>query len=1218
MKTQKRIAVLLTISMILTLFPIISYADTTEPDQGNQTELLDVEGHWAEGAITKWVNLGVVSGDSRGFRPDDPITRAEMAVILDHLMGYQAKAQNEFTDINNGDWYADAVLKAKAAGILDGDGRGHAAPKANITREQAAVMLGRAFGADDGSIEKSAFHDANSVSSWAKAHVFGMEASHYIGGMGNGNFEPGANITRAQAITMIDNAVKGYYNVPGTYTDNIAPAISGANCVAIIKAEDVVLKGTQIDGDLIVAEGVGDGNVTLDNTKVTGEVYVRGGGKNSVHLINGAQVNGRVTIERIGGTVRIVSDGVTVAELDANTQVILEGDYEDVVVFDGAEVEVRGKVKNVTVSEKASLAVSKDADVNNIDVEEGAEGAEIKISGTVSSINASAPKTEIEVKSTAKVKKINVADTAGKTSVSMDNKAEIGSLNSESDISFSGDGKPDSITGKGKVTVKENNSGGGGGGGEVPGGQSDTVKPSLTSGTAVKVGETQASITFESSEAGAYYYKVAEHNGSKPTINTSGNGKTFTKLTTAITVSIDTVPKDIYIKVKDAAGNVSDSLCMVVPGRQLAPTGLEGIAPTSDSTHDGRITGVDTTMEYKQSLDSETEYQAIEGSSIEGLDPGMYDVRYQAQKYYFAGTAASVTVPKPQTEPEPEVLSIVGIMMGYAPADSFDNARIKVFTEFGTFTLYLTDDYSYDIDAQSGQLIICEINMNDEVEFIAQAQEEWTWEASRISKEGGDWKLSSGDEEYGIVADAAVFTYDGALPGEAGCGYNRSALEYLRYDRDISGPVSYFVTVEGDDVFALLLPESEVTVYAPQDVKGIAPTYADGTDGQITGVDDTMEYRSEGDEVYQQVGSGRIEGLTAGTYYVRYAAAGGYPASPDTEVVVPEFITIDQYGLVIAVRPASDFDNLRFKVLTVDGNRTTLTLEDDEVLNIKVGQLLAYGIGKDGSNWSIDDSDETVLSFASEDIIIDRADGMTLTDGNNTYEIADDVAVFTYSGSDPGAADYYKVSTIDLVKSSIKANATIADFPFIIYFNEEEKVVAILINEGFLVDEDGEEVYGVFNTRSITTAGGNSVYEFTGLIDGALFTKNTDDRDVEFNGNAGVFGVYKITVDANDVITGVAALDSAPVTSGTKASGIVAANKVISDINSSDRTVTTTGFEKYSIADNAVVYTFNVDSAEFALSEFSELREGYTLSLYDTKGADADGIASLVIYIENK
>ena len=60
-------------------------------------------------------------------------------------------------------WYEKGMNWAKANGVSDGTN-----PQVNITREQLAVMLYRASGADAGSAELSAFADSKAVSSWLR------------------------------------------------------------------------------------------------------------------------------------------------------------------------------------------------------------------------------------------------------------------------------------------------------------------------------------------------------------------------------------------------------------------------------------------------------------------------------------------------------------------------------------------------------------------------------------------------------------------------------------------------------------------------------------------------------------------------------------------------------------------------------------------------------------------------------------------------------------------------------------------------------------------------------------------------------------------------------------------------------------------------------------------------------------------------------------------
>lgn len=478
MKTHKILAIMLTVCMILTMIPTMVFADASVEDSGvnlNAKNFSDVTGHWASDAINKWEEVGILKGDERGFRPNDSITRAEMAVVLDNLMDYQVKAKNTFSDVNNSAWYADAVLKANAAGILNGDGVGHANPLEKITREQAAVMLARAFGVDENNGSKTSFKDASSISPWAKSFVFGMEEDKYIGGVGGGNFAPKTNITRAQVVTMIDNAVAAYYTTAKTYSENVAPKVVGANCVTIVRADGITIKGSKISGDLIIAEGVSQGNFTLDGTTVTGKLITRGGGKNSIHIINGAEVKGKVSVEKVDGTIRIVSDGVTIANLDANTEVVLEGDFTNVAVAEGAMVEVKGQVKNISIEAKADVTIAKEAKVESLTVQKDAEGTKVTVDGTVTNVKTEAQKTQISATDTAKITTIEATSTATGTDISVDKKADIKTIESATTITTSGEGTAKQFTGTGTITDKETGQSvatttqvlGGGGGGSV-------------------------------------------------------------------------------------------------------------------------------------------------------------------------------------------------------------------------------------------------------------------------------------------------------------------------------------------------------------------------------------------------------------------------------------------------------------------------------------------------------------------------------------------------------------------------------------------------------------------------------------------------------------------------------------------------------------------------------------------------------------------------------
>jgi hypothetical protein len=84
MRERKALAILLAVCMVLTMNPLMGFAGGEDLTVSNHSRFPDVTGHWAANQINKWADLGLIKGDERGFRPDDPITRAEMAAILEH------------------------------------------------------------------------------------------------------------------------------------------------------------------------------------------------------------------------------------------------------------------------------------------------------------------------------------------------------------------------------------------------------------------------------------------------------------------------------------------------------------------------------------------------------------------------------------------------------------------------------------------------------------------------------------------------------------------------------------------------------------------------------------------------------------------------------------------------------------------------------------------------------------------------------------------------------------------------------------------------------------------------------------------------------------------------------------------------------------------------------------------------------------------------------
>ena len=142
------------------------------------------------------------------------------------------------------------------------------------------------------------------------------------------------------------------------------------------------------------------------------------------------------------------------------------------------------------------------------------------------------------------------------------------------------------------------------------------------------------------SVTGAYTY-----NGSVHTATVSG----YDPATMDISGNTATDAGDYTVRVTSKTGKWADGSTDAVTAAwsigkatQEAPNGLIGVAPTTEGGSDGKISGVDSTMEYRMA--GESSYTACSGTEIENLPAGNYFVRYAEDNNHFAGTDAEVTV----------------------------------------------------------------------------------------------------------------------------------------------------------------------------------------------------------------------------------------------------------------------------------------------------------------------------------------------------------------------------------------------------------------------------------------------------------------------------------------------------------------------------------------------------------------------------------------------
>jgi len=147
------------------------------------------------------------------FSPNAATTRGMIVTILYRMAGSPdvsgelREESGEFTDVDAGMWYYDAVVWAAANGIVSGYGGGLFGPEDYITREQLAVILG-SYAAEMGMTlpmvrDYSGFHDDAGISDYAKEAVEYFFRAGIISGKPGNVFDPQGTATRAEVATMI-------------------------------------------------------------------------------------------------------------------------------------------------------------------------------------------------------------------------------------------------------------------------------------------------------------------------------------------------------------------------------------------------------------------------------------------------------------------------------------------------------------------------------------------------------------------------------------------------------------------------------------------------------------------------------------------------------------------------------------------------------------------------------------------------------------------------------------------------------------------------------------------------------------------------------------------------------------------------------------------------------------------------------------------------------
>ncbi|MFE6076558.1 carbohydrate binding domain-containing protein [Paenibacillus sp. NPDC057886] len=312
----------------------------------------DLTGHWSQPAVMRMQGMALLQGYTDGtFKPNQVISRAEFVSILDRIFGFTAgQTSNSFADTATGAWYYDALTRAISSGIIQGTDPEHLSPEEPITRQDAAVMVDRAFQLSTG-IEKDRellkFQDANDVSSYAKKALTYLVGEHIVKGY-QGKLNPKSPITRAETAELLSSMIADVKASPGTYESKVEGNL-------IVRTSNITLKNTIVNGNLLLTEGIEEGSVVLQGVTVTGSVIVKGGGSHSIDISN-SKVN-RIVIDKCGEPVRVaIAKGSKIQEMIIMQKAIVELSanslIDSVTVLSEAQqtrIDAKGEINNLSV-----------------------------------------------------------------------------------------------------------------------------------------------------------------------------------------------------------------------------------------------------------------------------------------------------------------------------------------------------------------------------------------------------------------------------------------------------------------------------------------------------------------------------------------------------------------------------------------------------------------------------------------------------------------------------------------------------------------------------------------------------------------------------------------------------------------------------------------------------------------------------------------------------
>ena len=261
---RRFVAVLLSLCLILAFIPVSAMA----------VEFDDTQDHWAEEAIDRWSDVGVVTGvGNNEFDPEGDLSRAQAASVFSKLLNLTDEADlSSFTDIPADAWYAGHIAKCVEAGIMAGVGNNQMDPEGTVTREMFFTMFAQAMGIEREDTMEKDFADEGQISDWAEGYINALVNRGFISGITDTTLVPDDDINRASVMALLNKAIVAYVVEEGNQTvDGTGIVLVLADNVSITADEPITVVVANEGATVSLANATGDTEVVAleNNVQVT-------------------------------------------------------------------------------------------------------------------------------------------------------------------------------------------------------------------------------------------------------------------------------------------------------------------------------------------------------------------------------------------------------------------------------------------------------------------------------------------------------------------------------------------------------------------------------------------------------------------------------------------------------------------------------------------------------------------------------------------------------------------------------------------------------------------------------------------------------------------------------------------------------------------------------------------------------------------------------------